>query len=149
MKALAKGFASIVLMAVALGCSSSPAKGIDAAGTKDVGQTSDVGQARDVPPEVPANATLDPPTGVSFPEAPEIACSGDAARVPVPAVRVRRSELRWRRLRVLGLGRLLRQPDVREQQVRLREEVLQVRLELDLRGRRLPLQRNGLIEAIA
>ena len=85
MKALAKGFASIVmLMALAPGCSSSPAKGVDAAGTKDVGQTSDVGQARDVPPEVPANATLDPPTDVSFPEAPEIACSGDAAECPFP-----------------------------------------------------------------
>jgi len=83
--------ALLLLLATAAGCSSRTAKAGDASTTNDVGQTndvfqtSDVGQSRDLAPardvaqEVPTGAVLVPPVYVGFPDAPEVACSGDAA----------------------------------------------------------------------
>ena len=73
-----------ILLAMASSCSSSStAKGGDAAATNDVGQTSDVGQTHDVAADVSADAVL-PPANVSFPEAPDVDCGGDAAACPLP-----------------------------------------------------------------
>ena len=81
---------ALLLLAMASTCSSSSTfKGNDAAITNDVGQNNDVaqsidiGQTKDVASDIAADAVV-PPANVSFPEAPDVACGGDAAACPLP-----------------------------------------------------------------
>jgi hypothetical protein len=79
----------LFLMAVAPRCSSSSAAPADAASTNDVGHASDVGQTNDVAQtgDAKSDATADvvlPPASVIFPDAPDVACGGDAGDCGLP-----------------------------------------------------------------
>ena len=79
---------ALVVLIAAASCSSNSAKSVDAAVTStagDAGDTGgDVGQTLDVAAEVLVDAAIVPPDTITFPEAPEATCHGDATDCPLP-----------------------------------------------------------------